>query len=114
MPCDRSLKKNQTLQERAQEIRKVVDLLGKGLANGRIKTRIGPQGAIAFEGLTEAERDGVTDACAYRRLLASGSPMALAAITRAEQMAGRTIDRQAVAIGAHSHDGGRSWHAHKG
>lgn len=114
MPCDRTLKPNQGIQERAAEIRKVVDLLSKGLANGRIKPRIGPQGAIAFEGLTEADRDGVTDNCAYRRLMATGSPTAIAAIQRAEQMAGRTVDRATVAHGAHSHDGGRSWHAHKG
>jgi len=114
MPCDTKLKPRQTISERAKEIRTVVDVLSKGLAAGRIKVKIGPQGAIAFEGLTETERDGVTDNCAYRRLLSTGSPTALAAIQRAEQMAGRTVDRRTVAIGAHSHDGGATWHAHKG
>lgn len=117
MPCDRKLKPRQTIQERAKEIRTVVDRLNAGLARGTIKPVIGPQGAIAFQGLTENERDGVTDACAYRRLLSSGSPTAIAAIQRAEQMAGRTVDRQTVAHGAHAHSDGRgglTWHSHKG
>jgi hypothetical protein len=114
MPCDRKLKPRQTIQQRAEEIRGVVAKVASGLAAGRIKAKIGPQGSIAFDGLTEADRDGVTDACAYRRLLTSGSAMALQAIARAEALAGRSIDRQAVAVGHHSHDGGRTWHDHKG
>ena len=76
--------------------------------------KVGPQGAIAFLGLTDSERDGVTDNCAYRRLMASGSALAIAAIAKAEQLAGRSIDRQQIAVGVHSHDQGRSWHDHKG
>lgn len=113
MPCDRKLKKGQTLQQRAEEVRKVVDRLGEGLAKGNVKAKVGPQGAIAFVGLTEDERDGVTDACAYRRLLVSGSSLAKAAITRAEQLAGRSVDKQVIGQGAHSHDGGKTWHDHK-
>lgn len=114
MPCDRTLKKNQTIQERAAEVRKVVERLNQALVVGRVKAMVGAQGAIAFQGLTEAERDGVTDACAFRRLMATGSPLALAAISRAEALAGRSVDKHAIAIGAHSHDGGRTWHDHKG
>ncbi len=110
MPCDTKLKPQQTIQQRAEEIRRVVTTLGQGLATGRIKVRVGPQGAVAFSGLTEAERDGVTDNCAYRRLMATGSATAKAAIARAEQLAGRGVDKQAVATGWHSHDGGASWH----
>jgi hypothetical protein len=113
MPCDRKLKAGQTLQQRAEEVRKAVDRLSQGLANGRVKAKVGPQGAIAFDGLSEVERDGVTDACAYRRLLVSGSALAKAAITRAEQLAGRAVDKQVVGQGAHSHDGGKTWHDHK-
>lgn len=113
MPCDRKLKAGQTLQQRAEEVRKAVDRLSQGLANGRVKAKVGPQGAIAFDGLSEVERDGVTDACAYRRLLVSGSALAKAAITRAEQLAGRAVDKQIVGQGAHSHDGGKTWHDHK-
>jgi hypothetical protein len=45
-------------------------------------------------------------------LMVSGSALTKAAIARAEQLAGRSIDRRAVARGAHSHDGGHSWHDH--
>lgn len=114
MPCDTRLKPKQTIQQRAAEVRQVVAALASGLASGRVRAKIGPQGAIAFDGLTEAERDGVTDACAYRRLMASGSATALQAIARAEALAGRPVSRQMVAQGAHSHDGGATWHAHKG
>ena len=114
MPCDTKLKPQQTIQGRAAEIRDVVAKLASGLTTGRYRVKIGPQGAVAFDGLTDQERDGVTDACAYRRLLATGSPLALAAIARAEQIAGRTIDKRMVAHGAHSHDGGATWHDHKG
>jgi hypothetical protein len=50
----------------------------------------------------------VSDACAYRRIMSIGS--AKAAIARAEQLAGRSIDRRVVAQGVHSHDDGRTWH----
>lgn len=114
MPCDTRLKPNQTIKERAGEVRAAVERIAKGLASGRIKPVIGAQGAIAFQGVTDDERDGVTDACAYRRLLASGSSLALAQIARAEALAGRQVDRKMVAQGAHSHDGGVTWHSHKG
>jgi hypothetical protein len=52
----------------------------------------------------------VTDACAMRRIMASGSMAARMAIMKAEQKAGRTVDRKALAQGIHSHDGGRTWH----
>jgi hypothetical protein len=114
MPCDRRLKPKQTPQQRAAEIRAAVDKLAQRLTSKTVKAKVGPQGAIAFDGWNEAERNGVTDACAYRRLLVSGSALALAEIARAEQMAGRSVNKQAVAVGTHSHDGGHTWHDHKG
>lgn len=114
MPCDTRLKPRQTIQERAKEVREVVSFLDELIRKGKVAVKVGPQGAVAFNGMTDSEKDGVTDACAYRRLMVSGSATAKAAIARAEQLAGRSIDRRAVAIGAHSHDGGVTWHAHKG
>jgi hypothetical protein len=114
MPCDTKLKPRQTIKQRADEVRAMVARLASGLAAGRVRAKVGPTGGVAFIGLTEEERDGVTDACAYRRVMATGSALARAAIARAEQMAGRTVDRQAVAHGHHSHDGGATWHHHKG
>ena len=67
-------------------------------------------GAIAFVGPEwEGVRSGVTDACAYRRIMATGSALARQEILRAEQLAGRTVNRQVVAAGVHSHDGGATW-----
>jgi hypothetical protein len=109
MPCDTRLKARQTISQRADEVRKMTERLSAGLASGRYKAVVSRQGAIAFAGLTEAERDGVTDACAYRRIMSSGSQAAKLAIMRAEQLAGVSVNRQVVAAGIHSHDGGRSW-----
>lgn len=114
MPCDTRRKRGQTIQQRAAEVRRVVETLDKAIASGRVKIKIGPQGGVAFDGLTEQERDDVTDNCAYRRLMISGSVLTKAAIARAEQLAGRGVSRQAVAHGVHSHDGGQTWHHHKG
>jgi hypothetical protein len=96
---------------RKAEVRKVVDLINTGLASGKVKATVDKKtGAVAFGGLTEVERDDVTDACAYRLLMIHGSALARAAITRAEQFAGRSVSREAIAQGHHSHDGGASWH----
>jgi hypothetical protein len=110
MPCDTKLKPKQTMSERAAEVRTMVARLAKGLAAGTVKAVVGPQGAVAFTGLTDWERDGVTDACAYRRVMASGSALARAAIARAEQLSGGTVDKTVVGHGMHSHDGGVTWH----
>jgi hypothetical protein len=114
MPCDTRLKPRQTISERAAEVRKATERLAAALAAGRVKVKIGPQGAIAFENWDTTSRDGITDACAYRRIMATGSAMARLAIQRAEQLAGRSVNKQTVAVGVHSHDGGHTWHDHKG
>lgn len=112
MPCDRKLKPKQSIQQRAEEIRTVVAKVTAGLASGKITAKIGPTGGIAFVGLSEAERDGVTDNCCYRRILATGSALAKAAIAKAEALAGRSVDKMAVAHGHHTHGDG-VWHTHK-
>jgi len=113
MPCDRRLKKGQSIQERATEIKKVVETVSRKLTAGTIKAIVGKDGGIAFQGLSEGERDGVTDACMYRRVMATGSSLAKSAIARAEAMAGRSVDKVAVGRGLHTHDGVH-WHHHKG
>lgn len=114
MPCDTRRKPNQTIEARKLEITDVVKKLAAALVSGTAKAVVGPQGALAFQGFLDGQRAGVTDACAYRRLLTAGSPLALMAIQKAELLAGRKVDNKQVAIGAHSHDGGRTWHDHKG
>lgn len=110
MPCDTRLKPRQTIQQRAEEIRRMVARLSSALVSGLVRVRVSKEGGIAFDGLSDADRDGVTDACAYRRIMATGSALAKAKLAQAEQLAGRTVDRHAVANGLHSHDGGRTWH----
>lgn len=114
MPCDTRRKPNQTIQQRAEEIRRAVSALDAAIAARKVKIKIGPQGAIALEGWPEAERNNITDACAYRRLMATGSALSRAEFAKAEAMSGRSINRQVIGQGVHSHDNGKTWHDHKG
>jgi hypothetical protein len=114
MPCDTRTLKGQSLSERKTEVRAAINRLSTLLAAKKVKPVIGPQGAIAFQGWTEEDRGRVSDVCAYRLLLATGSALARAEIAKAEQLAGRSVNKQSVASGAHSHDGGHHWHEHKG
>jgi hypothetical protein len=102
----------QTIQQRAAEVRQVVERVQQGLLAGRVRIVVGQQGGVAFTGLSEEERAGITDGCIYRRMMITGSALTRAAIARAEQLAGRSINPQTVAQGLHSHDGGKSWHGH--
>ncbi len=113
MSCDTRTLPNQTLTQRKEEVLQAVTRLNGLLARGLVKPKIGPQGAIVFEGWADADRGRVSDACAYRRLMAIGGALAKATIAKAELLAGRSVNKQAVAVGAHSHDGGISWHDHK-
>ena len=110
MPCDTKLKPKQTIHDRMREIKAVTARFNSGLASGKIKAVVGPQGAIAFSGVADDEKDGVTDACIYRRLMVEGSALAKAAIQKAELLAGRSVDRKVLAAGVHSHSGGKHWH----
>lgn len=112
MPCDTRLKPRQSISQRKADIIKARQSLDRGLLTRKIKPVIGPQGGITFTGWTEDDRDGVTDACAYRQIMMHGSALARAEIARAEQMSGRTVNKQIVAQGVHSHDGGQTWGEH--
>jgi hypothetical protein len=114
VPCDTRRLPNQSLTQRKEEIKTAVDKLNAALAAGKIKPVVGVKGGIAFPGWVEGQTGRVGDACAFRRLMSSGSALAKMAIERAETMAGRKVDRQVIGQGAHSHDGGRTWHDHKG
>lgn len=110
MACDTKPRPRQTLQERIAEVRKTIAAIDASVQSGRVKPKVGPQGAIAFEGLRDEDRAGITDACVYRLLMSTGSAMARMQLQRAEQLAGRSVSRQALAQGHHSHDGGKTWH----
>lgn len=106
MPCDTSTTLTQ-YQKQAQSA--ALKRLQTLLAAGSVKVKIGAQGAVAFDGW--AERGGLSDVCAYRRLLAANSPELRRAVMRAEAISGRKIDGKTVAAGVHSHDGGLTWNA---
>lgn len=116
MVCDTRLKTGQTIQQRAEEVKTAAQRFITGLAAGRIKAVVDRlTGAVAFKGIADEERDGVTDACAYRRIMATGSALAKAEIAKAEMLAGRSVDKKVIAHGGgglHSHDGGKTWHGH--
>lgn len=108
MPCESRRRNGQSLAVRQAAIKKAIAALDARLKKRLAKVTVGPQGAIVFTGWDE--RDDITDACAYRLLAVNGSALALAAIAQAEAVAGRSVNRQALTQGVHSHDGGQSWH----
>jgi hypothetical protein len=113
MACETMRKPKQTLQERISEVQQAITLLDAKLKKRLIKPVVDKAtGAIAFPGWDAKDRNGITDACAYRRIMATGSVLARQEIAAAEQRAGRTVNRQALAAGIHSHDGGGTWGRH--
>lgn len=112
MPCDTQLREGETKETRSARAQASAERLEAALAGGRAKVAIGPNGAIAFTGWPDAERDGVADGCIYRRLTAKGSFALRTAIQRAEVASGRKLNPQAIAAGSHSHDGGKTWGTH--
>lgn len=109
MPCDTRLKPAQTPAARRAEIAKSVASLRARLASGAVRVVVGKNGAVAFQGWDTAERDGVSDLCAYRALTAANSAELRAAVVRAEGLAGTKVNAKMVASGVHSHDGGKTW-----
>lgn len=112
MACDTRTLPGQTLTQRKEEVLEAIVRLNGLLVAGKVKVVVSKEGAVAFQGWLEDDRGRVSDACAYRRLMAIGSSLAKAKIAAAEAAAGRTINKQVVASGLHSHDGGRSFHRH--
>jgi hypothetical protein len=110
MPCD-TRPETQT-EEGKRVLADATRRLEAALAAGTVQAVIGAQGGIAFRGWREGERGGLTDLCAYRRLRAANSPELRRALARAEVLAGRTVNEQAINAGVHSHDGGHTWGSH--
>ena len=110
MACETMRQPNQSLEQRKQEIKETISFFDELIRKRKMSIKVGPQGAIAFNGITNSERRGITDACIYRRIMATGSALAKAEIAKAEQIAGRAVDKRVIGQGVHSHDGGHSWH----
>ena len=110
MPCDTRRAPGQSLDQRKVEVREAISRLAAALVAGRARAVVGKSGGIAFVGIDDLITARVTDACAYRMVMATGSALAKMAIARAETLTGRTVDRHALAQGVHSHDHGHTWH----
>lgn len=108
MPCDTRLREGQTLAARNYEIEAALKRLEQYLSTGSVRLTVGPTGGIAFVGW--ADRDDLTDVCAFRTLQSQNSWALRQAIARAEATSGRKINQAAVTAGHHSHDGGGTWH----
>lgn len=109
MPCDTRRQPQQTAEEREAEIVASLRTLESRMQTYGVTVKIGPNGALAFAGWKDKDRNGVSDVCAYRRLSHQCSFALRVAIARAEMQSGRKVNEQAVAAGVHSHDGGETW-----
>lgn len=103
MPCDTVLTQ--------VEKRDALADLRKRLQSGDASVVIGREGGLAFKGWEG--RRGMADVCAYRLLKIENSFAMQQAIHKAELLAGRKLNEQAVASGLHSHDDGKTWSKHK-
>lgn len=112
MSCDAQRLPSQTMAQRISEVKTAIQQIDAMIASRKVGVKVGPQGAVTFTGITQSDRKGITDACVYRMLQTKGSAVTRMAIRRAEQLAGRTVNRSALTAGVHSHDGGQSWSSH--
>jgi hypothetical protein len=105
-------KPNQTITQRREEIRKRMKVVDRLIIQKKVKLKVGPQGAVVVTGLSAEDRDGMTDACIVRRIMATGSAPAKLELLKAQQLAGVSAAQvqKAVTAGVHSHDGGATWH----
>lgn len=109
MPCDtRPLRREETLAQRMERDKQRLRALEQALLSGLAKFKIGPTGSVAIEGWSTADRDGITDLCAFRTLRAQNSWAARQALAKAEAQGGRRLNEAAVAAGHHAHGG--DWH----
>lgn len=111
MPCASTLAAGQTLQQRMTQVQRALKRLEQYLKTGSVRVGIGPNGAIAFTGWG-ADREDVSDVCAYRALASENSWALRQAVARAEAQTGRKVNARAVAAGFHTHDGGSTWSKH--
>lgn len=107
MPCDAIRSKPyQTLEQRMEEIREKTAIIGGLIVQNKVKAVVGPQGAVTFTGIPDDVRAGMTDGCIFRRITSpTGNALAAAKIAQAGP-----VNKQVIAQGIHSHDGGSTWH----
>jgi translation initiation factor 2B subunit (eIF-2B alpha/beta/delta family) len=109
MPCDTVFQKQkgQTKPQREAQVKEALRRLEEQLRGGRVTAVVGPNGALAFKGWRD--RDGLSDACAYRLLASKNSADLRRAVARAEVQSGKRVNERAISAGWHSHDDGETW-----
>jgi len=107
MPCDYVRSPRQTEADRRREIDETLAELQEALGTNIVTITIGQSGAICFDGWEN--RNGITDVCAYNALSNQDSWELRQAVATAEFQSGLKVNKQAIAAGTHSHDGGQSW-----
>jgi hypothetical protein len=112
MPCFSQKLPQQTEEQRREEVKKALTDIEKLIAKGKVKIKVGPQGAAVLLGLSEADRRRLTDTCIIQKLMVSGSEKVKMAITQAEMLAGRRMSKSVIESGLHSHDNGATWSRH--
>jgi hypothetical protein len=112
MACEAYRKPKETLEQRRDRIAKSLGLLEERIRQGQVRVVVGRDGSVTFAGWKVEDREDVADLCAYRKLTAKGSIALRSALARAEIAAGRTVDKQVIGSGLHSHDGGKTWGRH--
>lgn len=111
MPCDTIRNPGETEAERRKKVQDAMDNLRRKLGSGEVSVIVGPQGAVGFRNWSKADRNGVTDVCAYRKLRSVNAWELRQAVNKAEALAGRNVDARQVAMGMHTHDG-KNWGKH--
>jgi len=111
MTCWTYVKPQQTKEERKREIQKATANIDRLIAARKVVVKVGPQGAVMFQGIPDDVRDGMADSCVYAGIMAKGSQAAKMAIQRAAQLAGVRVNEGAIKAGVHSHDG-VTWSQH--
>ena len=94
-----------------QKQRDALAKLQKAIGAGSVSIVVAKgTGAFALKGWLDADREGVSDLCAYRALM--NTPELRRAVMRAQALANTPLDQRAMAAGVHSHDGGKTWGTH--
>ena len=104
MPCD--LQRQRTASAEAEATR-ALKKLEQQLQEKSACLVVGQDGSLAINGWQD--RGGYSDLCAIRALEVKGSWAYRQALAQAEALAGRSVNKTALAVGWHSHDGGSTW-----
>ena len=113
MPCDTRLQENETKKQRTAAVSAAMAEIRAAIAAREARAVVSKEGAVALMFGATVNRARMTDACIYRKLAQENSWEFRQMIAKAEALAGRRVNIQAVDSGLHSHDGGRTWGRHE-